>query len=217
MQFDKLTRDSLILTGLELDLPEIINFCKSDVRLDQIICKNDSFWMNKLIKDYPQTYKKLSEMDKKNFRKYYERAYNITNGNYNSSKIYTSKSLTDEIMKQYTANPPGLLPNDMNGWTLRKDKNNSKMAYLYPGSYYKIFGNQRPKEGENHPTIMLKFTVSELKIEEIPWDESVLGEVLHYRRGDGKVSWFDDLYEVKIEYDGGGRYLVFNVYLVSPK
>ena len=60
---------------------------------------------------------------------------------------------------------------------------------------------------------MLKITFPKHKVEEIPYDESVLGENLFYRRGDGKVSWFNDTYELKMEYDG--MRLVFNVYFIS--
>lgn len=217
---DKLPPDVLIRMALDYDMPEILSLCLTSKRINGIICENSKFWMNKLIRDYPKTFQKVKEIGATDWKKYYSRAYKVTHSNYNQMKLYTSEPLYHRVMEQYTpkwANPSGLLPNDVNGWTLRKDKNNSEIVYYYPSSYYKLFSSppQRPKEGENHPNIMLKIMFHpKPQIEEVPWDESVLGEVLHYRRGDGKVSWFNDLYEIKMEFEGGSHNIVFNVYFI---
>ena len=46
------SKDVLILFAMELDLPDILNLCFTEKRIDKNICKNNSFWFNKLLKDY---------------------------------------------------------------------------------------------------------------------------------------------------------------------
>jgi hypothetical protein len=52
---DTLGVDMLILIALELDDESLINFCSYDKWIDQKVCKNNTFWMNKLNKKYPST------------------------------------------------------------------------------------------------------------------------------------------------------------------
>jgi hypothetical protein len=45
-------KQSLILIALEMDLPDILNFCKTSKRVNDAVCKNPFFWINKMKKDY---------------------------------------------------------------------------------------------------------------------------------------------------------------------
>ena len=45
--------DELFLLALELDLPSVINFCKSSKRVNEKICKNERFWQVKVNRDFP--------------------------------------------------------------------------------------------------------------------------------------------------------------------
>ncbi len=215
---EKLNKDAIVLIALELDYLEILNLCFTSKKFNKHICLNKFFWMNKIKKDYPKISDNIFNNKHKinNWKELYIRIYRVKNGTAKFLKFNMSKSLTGEIMKQYTpkwSNPSGLLPNDMNGWTLRKDKSNSNIVYLYPSTYYTIPTRQKPKNGENHPTIMLKITFPNIKIEEVKWDESVLGDRLHYRRGDGIVNWFDDIYTYKMQYNGMNN--IFSIFIYS--
>ena len=46
----KLNRDELILIALDLDLPDLIAFCRSNEKIDRKVCQNDNFWDNYLDK-----------------------------------------------------------------------------------------------------------------------------------------------------------------------
>jgi len=50
-------KQSLILIAMELDLPSIINFCKTSNKVNKSVCKNKFFWINKLKKDYDFVFK----------------------------------------------------------------------------------------------------------------------------------------------------------------
>lgn len=50
--FDKLPKDILVSIAIELDFPQIVNFCKTSKRFNESICKNENFWISKLNKDY---------------------------------------------------------------------------------------------------------------------------------------------------------------------
>lgn len=53
-KFAHLPTDTLITIALNLELPEILFFCKQDDRIDAKICKNDTFWMNLFYKKFPK-------------------------------------------------------------------------------------------------------------------------------------------------------------------
>lgn len=216
---ETLSGDVLRKIMLEFDLPDIIPLCKTSKRFNQSVCDNQIFWMNKVKRDYSEQFRVI--FDRKipvNWKNLYMKIYSVETGKAKFRKIRRSIPLNSYIMSsqdQKWANPSGLLPSIMAGWVLKRDKNNSSVVYFYPGTYYQIFGPVVPKQGENHPNIMLKISFPEATIEEIPWDESLLGETLFYRRGDGKVSWFNETYDFKIEFDGGSRYTVFTVYSIE--
>lgn len=52
-KFAHLPTDTLITIALNLELPEILFFCKQEDRIDAKICKNDTFWMNLFYKKFP--------------------------------------------------------------------------------------------------------------------------------------------------------------------
>jgi hypothetical protein len=47
-----LTKDVMILTALELNLPDLIALCRTSQKVNEIICKNDTFWFNKVKVDF---------------------------------------------------------------------------------------------------------------------------------------------------------------------
>lgn len=55
-QLEKLPSDVLIYMALNLDMPEILNLCNISDKINSILCNNERFWMNKVIKDYPKIF-----------------------------------------------------------------------------------------------------------------------------------------------------------------
>ena len=211
--WDNIPKDVLMLIALEYDLPDILSFCLSSKRFNDTVCKNNIFWMNKFKRDQPDVYEKIKDK-KVNWKQIYIRFISVKNKKYTRYRLFRN-SVFDRLHfnSHKWLNPSGLNFNKMQGFSLRKDVNDPMISYLYPSSYMTIFGGfQKPKEGENHPVNMLKISLRDNKIEFIPWDNSVLGERVFYRKGDGKVSWYDDLYEFEIEYDGLKG--IFTTYLV---
>ena len=51
---ETLGRDVLVLLAIELDYSDILKFCNSSNRINNLVCKNNDFWRNKLYRDYPE-------------------------------------------------------------------------------------------------------------------------------------------------------------------
>ena len=73
---DKFPKDVLVLLAIDLDLPDILRFCKAYPNVDENICNNKHFWIRKLNKDFNKEkddfkYLKLSP------RKLYELLYSL--------------------------------------------------------------------------------------------------------------------------------------------
>lgn len=49
----ELNPDVLRMLALELDLPSIVKFCKTNKTVNRVVCENNTFWRNKLYKDFP--------------------------------------------------------------------------------------------------------------------------------------------------------------------
>ena len=49
----ELNRDTLPLLAVELDLPDILNFCRTSKKVNQFVCNNPSFWRQKINRDFP--------------------------------------------------------------------------------------------------------------------------------------------------------------------
>ena len=49
--FSKLPLDMRIYIALQMDIPEILLFCKASSSINKSICENKTFWLNKLSKD----------------------------------------------------------------------------------------------------------------------------------------------------------------------
>ena len=75
MNILNLNKDLLGLIALELNYPDIIRLCQTNSRFNHIVCKSDTFWRNKAIKDYPdcwEKYKTLKDPNKKPRTIYFE-------------------------------------------------------------------------------------------------------------------------------------------------
>ena len=52
MKLSDLSKDVLVYLALDMDLESIIKLCQTSSKINEKICKNDNFWLNKLINDY---------------------------------------------------------------------------------------------------------------------------------------------------------------------
>jgi len=50
---EKLDRDTLFSIALELNLPDLLKFCRSSKRINDLVCKRDDIWNSKLKSDFP--------------------------------------------------------------------------------------------------------------------------------------------------------------------
>jgi hypothetical protein len=211
---ENLPKDLVMTIALEiLSLPDIVSMTLTSKRMRDIICDNEIFWMNKVKKDYPGIFNNLIKKEIKNFswKSLYERISNVRKENAKFGLLYKESVL---LMMRFNNwdNPSGMKFNDMQGWKLYRDKNIENIFYLSPASYFTLFG-PKPKEGENHPLNLIKIEfLPKPIITKIPWNQNLLGEDIHYRRSDGKVFWYDSLYEYKFEFDGS--YYRFNTYFL---
>ena len=212
MSLSQLPNHLLMEMALDYNMMELLSLCRTSKRMNNLLCNNPEFWRSKLIREYPDSYNYFVKRNETDWKNIYQRLHRVKSGrNLLFRRIYevpVDKSVMDPLL----LNPSGLSANAYQGWTLRLDKDNKNIVYMYPASYWKISPVQRVAEGENHPVSMLKITFSpKPMITLVPWDEKVEAyEQLHYRRGNGKVSWYDQSYMFKYEYDG--MYHMFNVY-----
>jgi hypothetical protein len=49
---DTLSKQELLLLAIEMDTPSLINFCKSNARINNLVCKQNQIWINKLKREY---------------------------------------------------------------------------------------------------------------------------------------------------------------------
>lgn len=55
MELVDFPKDVIVYLALTLDLPEILSLCRTNSKFNNIVCENQSFWRNKLKKDYHVT------------------------------------------------------------------------------------------------------------------------------------------------------------------
>ena len=203
---ESLPKDLIMTIALEYNLPDILSTCLTSKRMRDIICDNETFWMNKVKRDYPEMFNNVVNKEKgDNFswKQLYNRRYNVDNGKTRFAILFQySAQPTMQLNRLAWRNPSGMEHNTMQGWSLYKDKISSNIVYLRPTTYFSLYG-PNPKEGENHPIDIIRIEFSPKPIiSKIPWNESLFGNEIHFKRGDGKVYWYDDFYMYRFEFDG---------------
>src|SRR5680860_1594258 len=68
---NKLPKYILFTLALELDLPDILTYCRLSKRFNNAVCNNFSFWYNKLFKDFGFTY--VGNKTLKDVKDYYKK------------------------------------------------------------------------------------------------------------------------------------------------
>lgn len=86
-------KQSLILIAMELDLPSLLNFCKSGKFINDSVCENKYFWINKLNRDY----KFVFTNKQRDPREYYKILYKAENKPESSLETAVSLGYTDLV------------------------------------------------------------------------------------------------------------------------
>ena len=68
MNVTDLTRDTLFLLALELDVPDLLNLCKTYSKIDDLICQRKDIWIAKLKPFYSSVQPEDIFLDVKSFR-----------------------------------------------------------------------------------------------------------------------------------------------------
>ena len=71
---NKLNKDELFLLAIELSLPDLLTFCSSGKRINDLVCKRDDIWNYKLNRDFMNqpNYKVLKSNPKDNYTLLYK-------------------------------------------------------------------------------------------------------------------------------------------------
>lgn len=51
---EKLNKDEIISIAILLDFPDILNFCKTNRKIERAVCENNDFWRNKITQKFPE-------------------------------------------------------------------------------------------------------------------------------------------------------------------
>ena len=99
-RLDKLSKDALFSIAIMLDLPDLLRFCDSNERVDELICQRNEIWYNKLVNEFPNWKEFNIEKDMKGI---YETLYGLkvvkdflkdtTYMNYSLLELYNLKEL----------------------------------------------------------------------------------------------------------------------------
>ena len=66
---EKTTKDIVIELAIQLDLPDILQFCLTSKKINNYVCSNKDFWIRKMYLDYGI---KFADINYDDPRKYYE-------------------------------------------------------------------------------------------------------------------------------------------------
>jgi hypothetical protein len=72
---ENLDKDALFSIALQMDLPELINFCKANKYINEKICNNNYIWFNKLKKDFDFVFDDY--LNPEDFKKAYKLIYSL--------------------------------------------------------------------------------------------------------------------------------------------
>jgi hypothetical protein len=116
-----LSKDTLILLALELNLSDLTNFCRSNKRANDLVCNNPTFWIYKLKKDFNYSFFGKPDM-LRNPKKYYNL---IKKDVYVDWKARDAVETGDKDLVKYFINRGAKL-----NWALEKASEREKMDMI---------------------------------------------------------------------------------------
>ena len=54
MEISNLPNDVIMYMALNMDIPEILSLCNTSNRFNNLVCNNQKYWMNRLLKEFPE-------------------------------------------------------------------------------------------------------------------------------------------------------------------
>ncbi len=63
--WNRLDKNLIVQIALELNLPDILSFCRSNKRFNEVVCESDIFWSKKLVNDFGVNAYKRHQSDPK--------------------------------------------------------------------------------------------------------------------------------------------------------
>ena len=100
---DKLPKDALFSLALELNLPDLLRFCTSSKRINDLICRKNDIWIAKLNREFPN-YNPMFQKDTP--RQTYTLLYDLTN-------LKNKLDLTESIQEIYQMKKLNLYGNEI--------------------------------------------------------------------------------------------------------
>jgi len=84
---ERLSLDVIMYMAMNMDVPEILTLCETSKRFNRFICKNQKFWMNRIIMEFP--YLDIREYGPDYYTSYRNLAYR-------DIEIYVGLAMLDE-------------------------------------------------------------------------------------------------------------------------
>ena len=111
-----MNRDLLFLIALEMDLPEIIKLCETSSKINEYVCNNRNFWINKIKKTYPRV-----PVDKiQDPRTLYRKLFNTKKENAQWDFWYALREQDNDLVNSlpfiYYATYPNVIVTSENEW-----------------------------------------------------------------------------------------------------
>ena len=96
------SKDVLFSIAMGLDLPDILRWCRSNSRVNNVVCNNPNVWRNKLLRDYPD-YEKFNL--ERSLKETYVFMYQLS---LIKDLLNSNESLYDIFLSKNLYLPPGL-------------------------------------------------------------------------------------------------------------
>lgn len=99
-----MNKDVLMLIALELDIPTLFNYCKSNSRMNEAVCNNDYFWVRRLKQDFNIDY--TGNTPKSEYENIYRVMDDIAIDSYKSvpnifQNLTNKKKIRDKIIQEF--------------------------------------------------------------------------------------------------------------------
>lgn len=111
---DTVPKDVLILFALEMDMYTLLQFCKSNSTINDLICANNIFWKNKIEKERPGLLEKIySDLEPIKYKDLYKKLRgNKVYKYYSVPPIYIKGEFEDRDFKEIGIDRIGIFDGD---------------------------------------------------------------------------------------------------------
>lgn len=93
---ETLSPNLVLYLSLNMDVPEVLSLCETSTRYNQLICNNQTFWMNKIMTDFPDLKVDIKEYGPDYRRSYQQLAYRFIQLDFVLNLVDEEKENEDE-------------------------------------------------------------------------------------------------------------------------